>query len=191
MKAFIFTLIVLVCSCNFSIANNTEPNITSLEGKILVVDLIDYNSNIIEIDIFDNDGYKLHSEDVNTNNYKQRKYNLKHLPTGIYFINITTAQRIISKKIDLNHSQILIHEDDISFKPYITKEENKWKLNFLAQQKETYIIIYNEDQTLFSEIFKDQMGVFRSYDLKNLKKGKYFLQIEVDGNTFTDTFIKS
>jgi len=191
MKTFNLALMALAFSFNFAFANNVEPGVTTVQGKVVTLDLTEYSSDFIEIAIIDIYGYEIYSEKVNTVKYKKRSLSLTQLPLGQYSIKLKTAQRVIRKNLELEKNQILLHEEVVSFKPNMFVKENKWNLDFLVQKKEARVSIFDNDETLYSETFKDELRIYKSYDLDKLKNGKYYLRVETDDNTYTKSFVKS
>jgi len=191
MRIFILAVLVSVVSITLSVANTIEPVVTSVAGKVVIVDLKDYPAELIEISIYDKQGQMLHSEKINSTDYKRRRYSLEQLPSGSYTIKMNTALRIISKKIDLDKNDIHIEDTTVSFKPICFVKDSKWNVEFLAQNRETFITIYNANGTFYEEKFQGQQRINKSYNLDKLEKGKYHMLIEVGGRQYTDTFTKS
>lgn len=191
MKTLIAVLLVVASSMNLTFAKSVDPNVTSIEGKVVTINLVDYHSGEIRIDIFDITGTILYTEEVNSNNFSKRMYDLKNFPNGSYTFRLSTSQRIIKKQVVVENSQMHIYEDNVSYSPTFSSDDNIWNLNFLSDNIETTIVITDGNKNLFSETIKNEMTISKSYNLTNLEKGNYYMSIRAGENYYTKTLIKS
>lgn len=188
------TLAVLLISILTTIstfASIVEPIETTVEGKNITVYFDQGKSETIAIKIVDKYGFELHSEKVETKNRKSRNYNLEQLPFGVYTLAMESDQKIVYKKIKIDHRNSTVLSEKISYKPTTFFENNKWKINLLSLGSDVSIKIFDaEYELIFEEKFLNEMVLAKAYDLSKLEYGVYTLVVDTDDKSYSKVIAK-
>ena len=185
-------LVALVSLSNVNVDANSIALITAVsEEKVVTLTLEESTSEFVEVKIVDTDGIELLEEKFSTKTTKHRKYNLKNLPQGKYFLKVYDNQKIVTRDINLGYSKVSVGKEETLYKPRITFVDGSWRVSHLAQGKSTRILIKDQDNNeLINDKIKETI-INKIYNLEKLESGSYKIIISTDNQSFSQTIAKA
>tara|TARA_R110001583_G_scaffold8413_6_gene40206 strand:+ start:2314 stop:2904 length:591 start_codon:yes stop_codon:yes gene_type:complete len=184
-------LIFAILITNVSFAKDVDPSfkIKLIETKLIHLTM-NGNGKLVEVSVKDSNGEIIYSE--KSENFDiSKKYDLKLLPKGSYFMEIESPTKIkvipfkvLFKTIDLKE------EDEVTYyKPTVRKEGTDVFISKLALNNENLeIFLYDVDSNiLFTEKLEGNAILKRKLNLMNLNSGDYNLVLRSNGKIFYET----
>ena len=144
----------------------------------------DKQSSDVTIQIKDANNVILHQEKVTDQKSFEKKFNLKNLPVGGYFLEVSDEFKKVVQPIGVKFSNIEIDQLARSefYKPAYQFKDNKLDIKLIATNcNEVNIDFYNEqNELIFRKKFENVGKPFaKRLDLNQLAKGKYQVNIKV------------
>ena len=148
----------------------------------------------LEVEIRDADGLVYYNEVLTDAKSYLKRFEMKLLPNGNYFIEISDDHTIRTYNFELFDNKLSFDQKAFTeeFKPIVVENENFIDLNFLnISGKKTSVYIFDENQDiLFQERIKSDLSVHKRYDISELKSGNYTIVINNNGRRFTQSFVR-
>ena len=189
IKSLIFALPILFATTLSASISNTLKIETDASEKSIYLSFKANKSNAVMIQLKDANEAILHQEFVSNKIAFAKKFNLKNLPNGVYYLKISDDLKEIVQPINISVSDLAI--DPLTrienFKPVYKYSNNKLDINLLAINNEKINIeIFNaENQAIFAKSFKNDGKPFgERLDLNKLQAGVYNVKIKAGNNTF-------
>lgn len=195
MKNFVKSslLVVAMLMITVGVAKNIDPNIKVIliESKLVQLTM-NGGLRMVEVSVKDKNGeiiYHERSENLNLS----KKYDLKNLPMGDYYMEIEslTKIKVVPFKV-LSNSIDLIEADEVSYyKPIVRKEGTGVLISKLALNNENLeIFLYDASgNILYTEKLEGNAVLKRKLNLMNLNSGDYNLVLRSNGKTFYETIM--
>jgi hypothetical protein len=199
MKAKLF-LTMLIAACLFgSTAYAKTPNFDdedaitkvevhgSVDKKLLIVDLSNLKNDKVSVSILDDAEHVLYSETASDVNSFTKKFNLWKLETGTYKLKIIHNKFKTIQPFDVTSKSVIVNESlkKMSFEPLFKFKESKLEVVVPLSDNAVYVTILDKIGTIIFEEKNDNTPTFRKkYDLSNLPKGEYLVEITIDGESF-------
>jgi len=178
IKSLLFALpFLLAGSISASATDNLKIETDANEKSIYLSFSGEYASEVTILIKDDNEAV-LHQEKVSTQKSFSKKFNLKNLPEGFYFLEISDEQKAVIQPMEVLVSTVEINPSNRfeNYKPVYQFENNKLNINLLAINSNTVNIevIDIQNQSIFNQEFKNAGKPFgQRLDLTKLEKGNY------------------
>jgi hypothetical protein len=186
---------------NTIFANNIE-NLYDLGGtsltistikseKSVIVNATNTNDQDITVAIEDANGAVVFKEQTNQGRQFAKKYNLSKLDAGDYRVIVTKNYFKTIQPITLTHGTIemSVSERKEKFLPNVTVKDMKMDVNvLLGNYNNVHVSVYaNTGEKVFEERDYVVLNLHKRYNLENLKKGIYLVEVTAGDETKTFT----
>ena len=182
MKKQIITIALLISSLvGFS---NTEIN------KKVTVEFKNVKKGH-SLTIKDENGTELYSETMVENGNLSKILDVTSLDEGNYVIEMDKDYEIVIKKFQVSPNQVILLSDEekVVFKPVFRNQDNIVMVSKIEfDQEPTQIVIYFENEVIFSETVKNETLLNRVYKLDAEKKGSYKVFVYSQDRKYSNTF---
>lgn len=172
-------VVVTLCAALTSYASSVESLVMVKEADEKAFSLIVSSLNPQQFQIFikDKNDVTLYEENLQVGSGISKKYNLKALPRGNYFLEVINEQVIKTMPFEISESQVFFdpsNETEI-YKPFIRQRGKMVDVMFKGADKSaTKVMIFNNHgHLLLKEKIKAGSDLERIYDFSNLPKGTY------------------
>ncbi|SMG21862.1 protein of unknown function [Marivirga sericea] len=163
--------------------------LTSKENKMITLRVGSAQSEVTNIRLKNQFGQVVYSETVENVNGILKNFDLKHLESGHYKIELENALNIEVMPITITWDSVRVAHDQFTtvHKPFISLKENGTvDFNFLnLSTKSTSVMITNEKGNV---IYKEDLGtssdIEKRYDLSSLEKGTYQMIVQSGDRNF-------
>ena len=192
IKSLIFVLPLLLAGTLSASITNTLKIETDANEKSIYLSFEANQSNVVKIQLRDKNEAILHQELVTNKIAFAKKFNLKNLPEGVYFLKVSDELKEVIQPIEISNSDLAIDPSTRmeSYKPVYKYSNNKLDINLLAIDSEQIsVVVFNADiQVIFTKEFKNEGKAFgERLDLNKLQRGTYTVKISAGNNTFYKT----
>ncbi len=138
------------------------------------------------VSIVDTNGIIIYSENIAEAIIYSKKFDLKNLPEGSYFLKVEDALKETVFTFVVDDSEIVIAERKENTKPVFKRDSQRVFLNFLNLEKEEVkITVYNsESRVIFSEKVTDTMIVEKVFNFEKAQKDQYVVIVKRLNDTF-------
>ena len=173
-----------------SMAKEPTLSVTSNTEKSLNFEM-DAPSIKTVISIIDIDGVIIYTESVNAINDYSKKFDLKNLPEGRYFLNVEDSLRKTIFTLAIDDSTIEIDSRVENSKPVFRKAGDKVFLNLLNLEKgDVQITVYDSDnRVVFKEIITDTMLVEKAFNFETAYDDTYVVVVKNGNDTFYEDIV--
>jgi len=186
-------LVALVSLTTLQVKANLISTISTISEEKVITLTLDENSNeYVEVKIVDTNGLELLEEKFDSKVTKNRKYNLKNLPKGKYFLKVYDSQKIITRDINLGYDNVTIGTEETLFKPSIKFLDGSWRISYLAQGKTASISITDQEgNELIEDRIRKETIINKIYNLQKLDAGIYRIVVKTDNQYFSHIVAKA
>lgn len=182
----ILTAITLLVGLHVS-ATAIEPTITPGINKTFTLDLADWATQTVDVQITDLYGRIL----LNDNMTATRKvYNLKNLEKGTYTIAVSNRTAIMSTVVDVTNDAVVSRKSTIRYRPVLAVAKDHFDVNALTEGKAVFVSIYSEGNTVFTKKYVNTPTVTQRYDLTQLPAGEYTIRVSKGNDVLTQSIVR-
>ncbi len=185
----IFKLSVVVAFMFVTVAgmaNEPKLSLVANEAVKSLVFKLDASSNQTMIRIIDTNDNVIYSENVKGEGAYIKKFDLKNLDSGIYFLEMENSLKIIEFTIDVKDTNLEIMGRKENAKPVFRTKGDVVFLNLLnLEQKDVFIKVYDSSyRLLYSEVLSDKLLVEKAFNFERAKKDSYTVVVKDKTNTY-------
>lgn len=184
------TVIAFLLTTVVSSAREPKVNlIASSEAKSLVLTM-ENTSSAFGVKFMDEEARIIYSGKVSDGTFS-RKFDLKNLEDGIYFVSTEDEFKSYVYTISLKGKEVKIVKREEEYKPYFRKTNDRVYLNFLNLDKSDVAVkVYDADyRVIFSENYTDTLIVEKAFSFADAYKGSYLVVISDNDNTYSKSFV--
>lgn len=167
-------------------------NVKKEQGKKVTFAL--NNSDKMDLSIYDAEGKKIHSENVNSKQVIYRTYDLNAFPEGTYFLEAESDSKISRYAISVVGETASLSSDVVSevFKPVFAYKNGLVWVNILNLDKSpVFIKIYdNQNNEVYDSNSIMDQNVTKVFDINNIQNETYTIVVTDNDKTFTKTLDK-
>lgn len=199
MKAKLFLSMLLATFLFGQTAFATTPNIEdedaitkvevkgSADSKMLIVDLSNLQNDNVSVSILDDDEHVLYSETASDVQKFTKKFNLWKLEEGKYTLKVVQNKFRTIQPFEVTAKNVVVNESakKVNFEPLFKFKESKLEVLVPLSESTVYISILDKSgNVLFEEKNENAPSFRKKYDLKNLPKGEYLVEVTFEGESF-------
>ena len=176
--AFMLTTVV-------SMAKEPKLSIVSENDIKSLVFELDSQSKETTVQVMDANEHVIYSESISDKVYI-KKFNLKMLEDGVYYILAEDAMKSIVYKISLKGNVVKIVDRKENTKPVFRTLEDRLFLNLLNLQKEKVEIkVFDSfDRIVFKQDIKDAMLVEKAFNFKKALADTYTIVVKNNNEVY-------
>lgn len=147
---------------------------------------MDITSEQTIVSIVDIDGVVIYTEKIEAGSIYTKKFDLKNLPEGSYFLEVEEAMTETVFAFVLDNSKIKISKLKENLKPIFRKKGERVFLNLLNLEKEVVKIkiIDSGDRVVFEETISDEMLIEKVFNFDSAFKDNYTVVIKNEKDTY-------
>jgi hypothetical protein len=199
MKTKMFLTMLLAAFLFGSSAFANTPNIVdedaitkvevkgSVDNKLLIVALSNLQNEKVSVSILDEAEHVLYTETASDVKSFTKKFNLWKLEVGTYTLKIVQNKFKTIQPFDVTSKNVVVNEGlkKMNFEPIFKFKENKLEVLVPLSENAVSVSILDKFGTIVFEEKNDNTPTFRKkYDLSNLPKGAYLVEVIFDGESF-------
>ncbi len=189
MKTIKFFL-PLVAVALVLIATATEKpkmNVIPLEDDKALIAIASEKPAYFELSIESQNGDLLYFKESSTEITDLRQViDYSNLENGLYKLKLKVNDTFVSRDIEVNNSGLIIAEAKMKYAPYFTYSGDVLKLSFLNFEKESINLkIYSKGNLIFENKLGKGFVLNAGYNLSNLEKGNYTVELSSLSNDFS------
>jgi flagellar hook assembly protein FlgD len=199
MKTKFFLSMLLATFLFGQMAFATAPNVEdedaitkvevkgSANSKLLIVDLSNLQNDNVSVSIFDEEQHVLYSETTSDVKNFTKKFNLWKLEVGTYTLKVVQNKFRTIQPFEVTAKNVVVNENTkkVNFEPMFKFKENKLEVLVPLSENEVFITILDSTGNVVFEEKNENVQSFRKkYDLKNLPKGEYLVEVTIEGESF-------
>ena len=189
MKKQIITIALLISSL-IGYSNTEIKNYLVDISKKVTVEFKNVKKGHL-LSIKDNQGVKIYSEEISENGHLSKILDVTSLEKGTYYVELDKDFEIAIKLFQIKENQVIFNENEEKtiFKPVARNEENVLLISKIAFDNEPMqVVLYYNDEMIFSETIKSEAILNRVYRLEKEKKGNYTVLFYNNGRSFEKRF---
>jgi hypothetical protein len=182
--AFMLTTVV-------GMANEPKSYLVAGENAKSLVFKLDTQSKDATIKFVDSDEYVIYSENITNTAIYSKKFDLKTLGSGVYFLKMENAQKTVKYTIVVEPDAVKITDVVEDAKPIFRKKGGMIYLNLLnLDRKNVDVKVYDESNALvYSTVIKDSIVVEKAFNFEKAYRGTYTLVLKDSKNTYYESIV--
>jgi Secretion system C-terminal sorting domain len=201
--SFLSLLAVLTFTNTFATSNNPtneEPTtntkveiIGSEIEKSLLIEFSNIKEEDVTVSIMNDEGATVHIDKAKNIKAFNKKFNLEKLEKGKYTLKVVRENCKTTQLFEVTKKGIVIKENDRKevFAPIVKQEDSKFDVTIsIIKNKYNILVLDLNGNIVFEETQKGLNQLNKRYNMSNLTKGEYLLQITIDGETYFHNFNK-
>lgn len=147
---------------------------------------MDKRSEQTFVSIVDTNGVIIYTEEIAVANIYSKKFNLKNLPEGSYFLKVEDALKEMVFAFVIDDSEIKIMERKENAKPVFRKKDGRVFLNLLNLEKEVIKIkVFDSDgRIVFQETITDEILIEKVFNFEDAFKDNYTVIVKNKKDTY-------
>lgn len=147
---------------------------------------MDKTSEQTFVSIVDTNGVIIYTEEIAVANIYSKKFNLKNLPEGSYFLKVEDALKEMVFAFVIDDSEIKIMERKENAKPVFRKKDGRVFLNLLNLEKEVIKIkVFDSDgRIVFQETITDEILIEKVFNFEDAFKDNYTVIVKNKKDTY-------
>jgi Secretion system C-terminal sorting domain len=175
-------------------ATNSKVEIKGSDNeKALLIEFSNKSEEDVTISIMNEEGATVHTDKAKSIKAFSKKFNLASLEKGEYTLKVTLEHCKITQVFEVTKKGIIVKETNRKevYAPIITEENSKFDIIIPTIKNKYSVLVLNANgDTVFEETQKGLTQLNKRYNMSNLTKGEYLLQVSIDGETYYHNFIK-
>jgi hypothetical protein len=193
MKSILKFIAVIAILFSTSVSLAKEPTLlfTNSEDSRSMIFRLDTPSRETAIRFFDNLGNTIYSEKTGAVLTYGKKFDLKKLESGLYFLEVEDAFKEIVYTIKVSKSDVNIVKKDEKLKPVFRMKGNKLFLNLLnLKEADVEIkVLDSSNRVLFQEVIKGEMVVEKAINFENAFDDSYTVVVKNGSKTYYENVL--
>lgn len=181
MKYMTVLMLALMAQTGLANLNPVELKIGS-NSNLLVLETLK-NTTGTHVSLLDAHDKIIHQDKIEAG-MLQKKFNLKNLATGLYYLKVKNTDIQVTYAVSINANGIQnVSKNSIASQPVLRVSENKVIVNLLNEDRGTVqVSIRNsENKEIDSQVFNDEMAIGKIYNFQGALIGDYTVIVD-DGS---------
>ncbi len=181
--------IAILFSTTLGLAKEPSLHFTNSEDARSMIFRLDTPSRETAIRFFDNLGNTIYSEKTGEVLTYGKKFDLKKLPGGMYFLEVEDNFKEIVYTIEVSRNNVRMVEKEAKLKPIFRKKGNKLYLNLLNLNSSDVEIkvIDSSNRILFQEVIAGEMVVEKAINFEKAFEGSYTVVVRNGSDTYYES----
>ena len=175
-------------------ATNSKVEIKGSDiEKALLIEFSNINEEDVSITIMNDEGATVHTDKAKSIKAFSKKFNLTSLEKGEYTLKVTLEHCKITQVFEVTKKGIIVKETNRKevYAPIIKEDNSKFDVTISNIKSKYSVLVLNANgDTVFEETQKGLTRLNKRYNMSNLAKGEYLLQVTVDGESYYHNFAK-
>jgi hypothetical protein len=201
----LLTIVAFLLFSNTSLATEINPtneapttnSKVEIKGsdieKALLIEFSIISEEDVTISIMNEEGATVHTDKAKSIKAFSKKFNLASLEKGDYTLKVTLNHCKITQVFEVTKKGIIVKETNRKevYAPIIKEENSKFDITIPTIKNKYSVLVLNANgDTVFEETQKGLTQLNKRYNMSNLVKGDYLLQVTIDGESYYQNFTK-
>jgi len=187
-KSVVTALLVLLPLLSFA-DGFPFVKLTSKENKMITLRVGSAESDLTNIRIKNQFGEVLYTETIENVNGILKNFDLKHLKSGHYKIELENALNIEVLPISVTYDSVIVSESQFNtvHKPFVKLKANgivDFNYLNLNSSKTSVLITNSKGNVIYKEDLGNQSGIEKRFDISSLDKGEYQIMVQSGDRNF-------
>ncbi len=172
-------------------ANEPRLNVLANANTKSLVFKLDPSSKETSVKFFDFNGNMMYSEAISGKFSYTKKFDLKDLENGSYFLKVDNELREIVYTLEVDATAVKIIGKKENAKPVFKTVDGMVFLNLLnLNAKKVEIKIYDSsNRMVFEEVVSDELKIEKAFNFKNAFKDSYTVMVKDSNNIYYEDFV--
>jgi len=178
--AFVAFANVLMASGNLKV--NIQP-LSSEKARVAISNTIASN---LQISIENEKGENLYSNEIGADNKDFSKvFDFSNLDTGEYKLTASKDGATTERSFKIDKKKIDVGEEKSEIEPYFVYKNGILAVTYLNFSNENLVMnIYDNGDLVYSKKLGKQFNVTKGFNLSNLDKGNYSVELSTDNKSY-------
>ena len=171
------SIILLICISIFQLNAIEKPEIKFGQEQLLIIELNDWTTSMLTLEILDNDGETVYVDIIEEKNISFKEYDLKDLSIGKYHIVLYgNKKRTIAKFAKgLDGLQMLEGNNLDIFNPSIKISRRKVDFDYRAYGEDVRLTIVGSNGIAYTTLYSKELFINKKIKIANLPSGNFTL----------------
>ena len=176
------SILLLLCISIFHLNAIGKPEIKFGQEQLLIIELNDWTTSMVTLEILDNDGEIVYVDIIEEKNISFKEYNLKDLSIGEYHIVLYGNKRrtIVKFAKGLDGLQMLEENNLDLFNPSIKISRRKVDFDYRAYGEDVRLTIIGSNGMVFTTLYSEDLFINKKINISNLSSGNFTLIVNSD-----------
>jgi hypothetical protein len=168
-------------------AGNLKLNILPLTSEKAVVAISNNAAANFQISIENEKGEKIFYKETHSDTKDYRKiFDFSDLENGDYKLTVSIDGSIAERKFKIASDNISVGKEKSITEPYFAFKDGVLKLSYLNFPEENLNVNFYKDKDLvYSKEIGNKFNIIEGFDLSNLEKGAYSVELSGENRIFT------
>jgi hypothetical protein len=161
-----------------------------LQNKKVLIETNNPEKQQVSIKIVDNATEEtVYASKLDNNAFTRKYFDLSNLPHGVYTVDVKMDNRIFEKEIQLSSAGEVLLNEKIYYEPVFAFDRKSMEVTFSNPNKESVEVAFRKGNEYFFTDEPGRHGAFsRKYNLKNLERGDYLIELSSGGKYYSKPF---
>ncbi len=185
------TVVAFIFSTTIGMAKEPLLFFANKEDARTLVFKLDTPTQETVIRFFDTAGNTIYSEKTGKGAAYGKKFDLKKLAGGLYYLEIEDSLKEIVYTIEVSKDDARIVEKEEKVKPIFRKKGNKLFLNLLNLESSDVEIkvVDSSNRILFQEVIAGEQVVEKAINFEKAFEDSYTIVVRTGGNTYYESVL--
>lgn len=186
-KQFLFALALVAFALVSGAVEKPKMNVIPLSDENALIAVANENPAYFELSIVaENGDLVYHKESTSEITDLRQIINYSNMENGNYTLKLKLKDTYVSRDFEINNKGMLVGEAKLKYSPYFDFRSNVLKLSYLNFDEENVKFkIYNEGGLVFENKLGKDFVISAGFDLSQLEKGKYEVELSSYKNQFS------
>ncbi len=186
-KQFFITLAAIAITLLATAVEKPKMNVINLGEDLAMIAVANENPAYFELSILaENGDLVYHKEWASEITDLRQIINYSNLENGNYSLNLKVKNTFVARNFEVNNQGIVVGEEKMKYAPYFDFTSDVLKLSYLNFDEENVKFkIYNEGGLVFENKLGKDFVISAGFDLSQLEKGKYEIELSSYKNQFS------
>jgi hypothetical protein len=169
--------------------NGDRVNVIPEQNGKLVLEVFNQQESPMTFQIISNsDQEDIYNKDLHRNSYFGSILNLSNLPDGDYTLDVKMGNETFEDKIELARNNAVLLEENKYFEPVFRDGDHQLGLMMINPKGDDVQVSFYQGSDKFFEDNPNIQGSFlRKYNLKNLERGDYQVEVDTGSKSYLHT----
>lgn len=180
-------LFLFVSTTIFAAEESSLEVVTKKDSKDLIFKFEARNLHTV-VKFVDQNSVVFYSEQINNKSVYLKKFNVKSLEDGNYFLNVENMLKKVSYAIHIKNGEVIVDDKKEATKPIFQKRGDLVVMSFLNKNKgKVSVSAYDlEGNEVYTEVFDNKLRVEKAFRFKNFTENEFRFVVEVNKSRFSN-----
>lgn len=186
-KQFLFTFALVAFALVSGAVEKPKMNVIPLSDEKALIAVANENPTYFELSIVaENGDLVYHKESTSEITDMRQIINYSNMENGNYTLKVKVKDTYVLRDFEINNKGMVVGESKMNYSPYFDFHSDVLKLSYLNFDEENVKFkIYNQGELVFENKLGKDFVISAGFDLSQLDKGKYEIELSSYKNQFS------